>query len=35
VQVFVGNEELDARTVRIVQQSSNRQSQLLNFGVRS
>lgn len=35
VQVFVGNEELDARTVRIVQQASNRQSQLLNFGVRT
>lgn len=35
VQVFVGNEELDARTVRIVQQSNNRQSQLLSFGVRS
>lgn len=34
VQVFVGNEELDARTVKIVQASNKRQSQQLGFGAR-
>lgn len=34
VQVFVGNEELDARTVKIVQASNRRQSQQLGFGTR-
>lgn len=34
VQVFVGNEELDARTVKIVQASNRRQSQQLGFGAR-
>jgi len=34
VQVFVGNEELDARTVRIVQASNRRQAQQLSFGTR-
>lgn len=34
VQVFVGNEELDARTVRIVQESNSRQARALGFGTR-
>lgn len=35
VQVFVGNEQLDARTVKIVHQGMARQAQALNFGVRT
>ena len=35
VQVFIGNEELDARTVRIVNQSASRQARSLAFGART